>query len=207
LKFNCPANWEEMSQCGKSRFCQQCHKSVHDVSQLDESEATEIINAKEDTCIRFGINRRGQVWTRTGFSKTLILSSALTIACWQETDSKREVEKVNTQSPTSEELYEVMGDVVSEHEEATTQDVDCEDKKITEAGEENNADLSSVIHDIQITHLAGGPMHQSSDPVVTMIINNEETPQSLDEALEGIIIEEEQDDAVEVEETTTPENN
>ena len=80
LKFNCPENWDQMSDCGTNRFCQNCKQSVHDLSLVDEEEAIALVQGPEDTCVRFSVNKAGQVLTRTGFSTALIFSSSLSLS-------------------------------------------------------------------------------------------------------------------------------
>ena len=103
LKFNCPAKWSAMEDCGNSRYCQQCEREVHEISTLSEEEAQDIMSTP-DTCVRFELNANGQILTRRGFSAALILGSAIAIGCGESTTTTK---STNTDKP---EFIEVMGD-------------------------------------------------------------------------------------------------
>ena len=98
LKFNCPAKWSAMEDCGSSRFCQQCEKQVHEISALSEEEAQGVISTP-DTCVRFEVNAQGQILTRSGFSTALIFGSAIAMGCGESTTASTTSSPPTTTSP------------------------------------------------------------------------------------------------------------
>ena len=146
LKFNCPENWDKMSDCGTNRFCQNCKQSVHDLSLVDEEEAIALVQGPEDTCVRFSVNKAGQVLTRTGFSTALIFSSSLTLGCWEGTD------KTDLSNPvdTIETIEPLMGEpedhvAPSEGTESTSGD------KATEGCEDTENSATATEEDTKVT--------------------------------------------------------
>lgn len=128
LQFNCPENWDKMPSCGTSRFCQNCTQNVHDLSQVDEEEAIELVQGPEKACVRFQTNKAGQVLTRSGFSKALIFSSTLTLGCWDQTNNT----KPSTPTDTIETVETAMGEP-----EFHTQTEDCTDTKTEQTTDES----------------------------------------------------------------------
>ena len=72
----CHADWNKMTSEERSRFCSLCKQSVHNVADLTETEAHEILSL-EDTCARISYNNRGQVRTKNGFSSLIFLTGLL----------------------------------------------------------------------------------------------------------------------------------
>lgn len=145
LQFNCPENWDKMSNCGTSRFCQNCTQNVYDLSQVDEEEAIELVQGPEKTCVRFQTDMAGQVLTRSGFSKALIFSSTLTLGCWDHTD-KTELSTTVDTIDTVETLM-VEPELHTKTEECTdtkteqTTDESCEETKTLIEEEERSVPL------------------------------------------------------------------
>ena len=81
--FKCPIDWSTSPSDVKTRHCDHCQKTVHSAEHLNDSEIESLIQTGQ-ACMDFKINRKGQIITQSGLSKTLMLGSALTIACWQE---------------------------------------------------------------------------------------------------------------------------
>ena len=81
--FKCPIDWRTSPSDVKTRHCDHCQKTVHSAEHLNDSDIESLIETGQ-ACMDFKINRNGQILTQSGLSKTLMLGSALTIACWQE---------------------------------------------------------------------------------------------------------------------------
>ena len=71
----CSADWANMSIQEKGRHCELCSKSVHSLSEYEESEAVALLQQK--VCVRVESNAHGQIKTRRGFSSILLLSGLL----------------------------------------------------------------------------------------------------------------------------------
>ena len=65
----CHENWDAMhAEGGGARFCDQCSKSVHNLSDMTESDAQELLAAprgKDGLCIRYTAEPSGKVRFRT----------------------------------------------------------------------------------------------------------------------------------------------
>ena len=56
----CAADWAEMTGDARKRFCAQCSKHVHNLSEMTEPEAREVL-ATPDVCVRFSACADGTV--------------------------------------------------------------------------------------------------------------------------------------------------
>ena len=140
LKFNCPAKWSAMEDCGSSRFCQQCEKQVHNISSLSEKEAQDIISTP-DTCVRFELNANGQILTRSGFSTALIFGSAIAMGCGEATTA---TSSTTTAGP---ELVELMGDpeeTLPPPGKGSTESAEGNDETSTKASQEDCEESTST---------------------------------------------------------------
>jgi len=60
----CPVAWDAMHGDDRTRFCDQCKQSVHDVSELTRAEALRLVTAGEKTpCLRIYRRPDGRVMT------------------------------------------------------------------------------------------------------------------------------------------------
>lgn len=59
----CTQDWNTMTAEGKKRFCDQCKKHVHDLSQMSEPEARAVLDAPpaEGLCVRYLYDAFGNV--------------------------------------------------------------------------------------------------------------------------------------------------
>jgi hypothetical protein len=59
----CPAAWDEMSGAGQRRHCEECGKTVHDISALAPAAAADLIAgaAQSGICVRVRCDRDGFV--------------------------------------------------------------------------------------------------------------------------------------------------
>lgn len=61
----CGADWNGMTLAdAKKRFCGECKKHVHDLSQMTRPEARALLASAvtEDLCVRYLYDERGEVW-------------------------------------------------------------------------------------------------------------------------------------------------
>lgn len=56
----CAADWAEMSGDEQRRFCGQCSKSVHNLSEMTEPEARTLLR-QPDVCVRFATQPDGTI--------------------------------------------------------------------------------------------------------------------------------------------------
>ena len=56
----CSADWGEMSGDEQRRFCGQCSKSVHNISEMTEPEARTLLR-QPDVCVRFATQPDGTI--------------------------------------------------------------------------------------------------------------------------------------------------
>jgi hypothetical protein len=60
----CPANWKQMRGDTRSRFCQHCQKTVHDLSAMPRDEAERLVcQSTGSLCVRLTRLPDGQVQT------------------------------------------------------------------------------------------------------------------------------------------------
>jgi len=60
----CPKDWRRMSGSDQKRYCDHCHRHVHDLSAMTQSEAQELICREADhLCVRFTRLRNGKIMT------------------------------------------------------------------------------------------------------------------------------------------------
>lgn len=57
----CSADWEAMHGDDRKRFCDMCTKHVHNVSELTEEQAHELLGSSDDLCIQYAFDRSGEV--------------------------------------------------------------------------------------------------------------------------------------------------
>lgn len=61
----CGVDWNGMTLAdAKRRFCAECQKHVHDLSQMTRAEARALLSsaATEKLCVRYLYDERGEVW-------------------------------------------------------------------------------------------------------------------------------------------------
>ncbi|AWM37318.1 hypothetical protein GobsT_47270 [Gemmata obscuriglobus] len=60
----CTVPWDQMSGDSRTRFCDQCRKNVHDVSELTRAEALDLLSASDRSpCLRVYRRPDGRVLT------------------------------------------------------------------------------------------------------------------------------------------------
>lgn len=57
----CPKQWEEMSGGKKRRFCEQCQRHVHDLSELDSVRRQQLLSSPESVCVTFLSDSKGRL--------------------------------------------------------------------------------------------------------------------------------------------------
>ena len=63
IESPCNANWSAMQRGDKSRFCNACKKTVHDLAGMAQREAAVLVAkpATEDLCVRYLHDELGHV--------------------------------------------------------------------------------------------------------------------------------------------------
>lgn len=67
VNFRCPMKWEEMAGNEGEKFCNQCRKSVTDLSQMTSEEAEGFIREQGplgQACVRFFRDKEGKMVTK-----------------------------------------------------------------------------------------------------------------------------------------------
>ncbi|MBL8068173.1 MAG: hypothetical protein JNM28_06965 [Armatimonadetes bacterium] len=81
IKKPCPANWDAMTGDEQSRFCGQCQKSVHNISEMTAEEAASILcKPGQKACIRITRAQDGSFRTKSGWVKRVALAGAAGLA-------------------------------------------------------------------------------------------------------------------------------
>jgi|GEM_PF-2348185 len=57
----CSADWDQMTGDDRKRFCSSCTKHVHNVSELTEGEARELLSENSNLCVQYAFNREGKI--------------------------------------------------------------------------------------------------------------------------------------------------
>lgn len=85
----CPADWRAMSGDTKRRFCGQCKKHVHNLSEMTETEASELVSGKQELCVRYVPKKNGSVGFRPSKVATWFFVAAATsaTACGANTEA------------------------------------------------------------------------------------------------------------------------
>ena len=60
----CHENWSEMTGSEQSRFCQQCEKSVLNLTEMTNDEVREVVTSGESICVRMRRQPDGTIVTR-----------------------------------------------------------------------------------------------------------------------------------------------
>lgn len=75
----CTADWEQMSGDERRRFCGQCQRHVHDLNQLTETEALDLLENQDEVCVQYRAQVDGTVRFRpaqTGRKLALVAAAA-----------------------------------------------------------------------------------------------------------------------------------
>lgn len=167
LSFSCPADWSQMNGCDKSKFCGSCQKSVQNFVEHSEDEIKELLS-QTDTCARLTYNNKGQIKTKSGFSTTLILSSALAFGCFDATQTpieNNENTNSNTNNNENTETFEVeMGDV----EEVEMGEVGTHE--VEETPSPSTTDTNVKVGDLRVST---GKIHRPPSPALNTNENDE----------------------------------
>lgn len=74
----CHENWDSMSGEEQSKFCGQCQKSVHNLSEMTPKEAKDLLLNEEKPCIRYIPDANGApIYKGTAAWKTLLAAGAV----------------------------------------------------------------------------------------------------------------------------------
>ena len=57
----CAADWDGMTGDDRKRYCLQCTKHVHNVSELTETEAKELLTENDNLGVQYAFNREGEI--------------------------------------------------------------------------------------------------------------------------------------------------
>ena len=100
LKFNCPANWEEMQQLDGCRFCSHCQKKVYDFTGSTQAEFERISAGNgNQICGRFRADHTIMTAKSTSFLRrwltaALVLLGFNVIACKDQPKTAAVTKKV-----------------------------------------------------------------------------------------------------------------
>ncbi|WP_462264827.1 energy transducer TonB [Mucilaginibacter sp.] len=120
LKFNCPANWEEMQQLDGCRFCSHCQKKVYDFTGSTQAEFKRVLSENRNrVCGRFTLEQakanlhKTDVWRRLLSAAVMVLGLGLFTnqAVAQKTKPKLKHKKVRQIKFLPPQV--IMGDVDS----------------------------------------------------------------------------------------------
>jgi hypothetical protein len=75
----CHANWDAMTGDNRTRFCQECGKSVVNLAALTEEEATSLVEQGDDLCAQVTRRKDGTVVTK---STTYRIRSLMMVIAW-----------------------------------------------------------------------------------------------------------------------------
>jgi hypothetical protein len=107
----CPADWRGMSGDNKRRFCGQCKKHVHNLSEMTEAEAKRLLCAKKDLCVRYVAKEDGDVGFQASKTSTwfFVAAAMAAVGCEPvtETQPKEELPPVVMESLVNEEDLEM----------------------------------------------------------------------------------------------------
>jgi hypothetical protein len=62
----CREDWDEMTPEGRNRFCGQCAKTIHDLSQHSFEEAQVLLQSCDEICVRARLGTNGEIELRSG---------------------------------------------------------------------------------------------------------------------------------------------
>jgi hypothetical protein len=65
----CSERWEEMRREGCNRFCGQCEKTIHNLSEMTLEEAEVLLRSSQDACVQATLNPGGEIVLKHGRSK------------------------------------------------------------------------------------------------------------------------------------------
>ncbi len=76
----CHADWNEITGDQKSRHCDKCNKSVHNISEMSKEEAEQLLcQSSESVCIRIQQASNGSFKTQSGWMKRMAIAGAATL--------------------------------------------------------------------------------------------------------------------------------
>lgn len=91
----CPVRWEALRARGDDRWCDHCHKTVHNLSAMTEGGAARFVRKNPEACVSYRRRPDGSVATRAGraagvvaVAATLMSTSAHATDIWLETGLK-----------------------------------------------------------------------------------------------------------------------
>ncbi|MGJ8649184.1 MAG: hypothetical protein ACSHX4_02380 [Opitutaceae bacterium] len=119
LSFSCPMNWDAMDGNASIRFCEQCNRSVHNISEMSDSKREALLKqAKtERTCVAYYKSLNGELVTdrntintykkRIASTAALATASAMLAACSTTTPSEEAKAPENTAPVVIPEIEEI----------------------------------------------------------------------------------------------------
>ena len=66
----CDVPWDHMTGDAQRRFCDQCTKHVHNLSELTRTEAEELLATRENLCVQYSFDTAGEVMFADNTSPT-----------------------------------------------------------------------------------------------------------------------------------------
>ena len=75
IKKPCHENWDGMGGKEKRKFCSSCQKNVHNLSELTQRAAEEVVSKEENPCVRYYPNSKGGVQFRSSLPLLAVLAS------------------------------------------------------------------------------------------------------------------------------------
>jgi hypothetical protein len=112
----CPMRWSELRGGARRRYCDYCHKDVHNLSALTESQARELLTRREgELCCRYVRDEAGAPITRDRPIKLLLAKMAALVAVIAPflsgctTTGKARAPVGQTPAPTAQPAPEHMG--------------------------------------------------------------------------------------------------
>ena len=77
IQEHCHENWDSMCGSDQKRFCDSCDKNVHNLSEMTENQARDLLKEEESLCVRYRTHRSGHI----RFRKALPLIALLSVGC------------------------------------------------------------------------------------------------------------------------------
>jgi hypothetical protein len=79
----CHEDWDAMDPVAQGRFCHSCSKQVHDLSDMTENEAQDVLHANAGTsiCVRYCHDDRGNVRFRPAMAARVAVAGLALAAC------------------------------------------------------------------------------------------------------------------------------
>ncbi|MGH8047930.1 MAG: hypothetical protein ACREKL_11850, partial [Chthoniobacterales bacterium] len=76
----CPTSWDEMNGDAKRRFCDHCQHHVHNLSEMNAAERSEILQSQGRVCVTYTTDARGALITHASPHWLSMLLSRMRVA-------------------------------------------------------------------------------------------------------------------------------